>query len=70
MTAQKIQEKLDQVGLGKYSRLPIMKQIGDKVGFEPQIVFLVISGVTLLGLLITGLLSFIMNFTVFFFPAY
>lgn len=48
----------------------MMKQIGDKVGFEPTVVFLIISGATLLGLLLSGLLSFIMNFTVFFFPAY
>ncbi len=70
MTAQKIQEKIDQLGLGKYSRLPMMKQIGDKVGFEPAIVFLVISGASLFGLLVTGLLIFMMNFAVFFFPAY
>ncbi len=66
----KLQEKLDYFGLGKYSRLPLMKKIGDKVGFEPNVVFLIITGVAFIFLMFSGLLNFIMNFTVFFFPAY
>lgn len=70
MQIKKIEEKMNQFGLGKYYRLPLMEKIGQKVGYPSSIVFLVIAVFSLLCLILSGLLNFIMNFAVFFFPAY
>lgn len=70
MTIKKIEQWLDQMGLAKYYKLPIMEKIGSKVGYPSSVVFLVLTIFSGVILLISGLLNFILNFMVFFFPAY
>lgn len=47
-----------------------MERIGSKVGYPSSVVFLVLTLFSVLLLVFSGLLNFIMNFAVFFFPAY
>jgi receptor expression-enhancing protein 5/6 len=70
MTIELLNKKLDQLGLGKYYRLPLMAKIGEKVGYQPSVVFLVLTIVSFIVLLLTGLLGFMLNLITFFFPAY
>lgn len=70
MSIELLNKKLDQFGLGKYYRLPLMSKIGQKVGYEPSVVFVLLASFSIIFLLVTGLLGALLNFTTFFLPAY
>lgn len=70
MSIELLNKKLDQFGLGKYYRLPLMNKIGQKVGYEPSVVFVLLTSFSFFFLLFTGLLSSLLNFITFFLPAY